>query len=443
MIARCCLLLLICIGLGHAAALDRARYEEMVEQIEEVVEEGEERNAFVDAVGDYIEQRDDALLELVEFIKETEGDQEGEWRSVLSGISGIPVLADVDDDLTSEAALDLYDQFIDEEQEWVSALSVLETAAYRDDLVNLRIRLANMTVQLDEKWNGLLNDDGQLDERQLRVMADIYGILAQLARDSDTKRQTVRNSLQVVTDLLTRVDVVSGVVPGEVASAITQALGIIAESTKQYNTYVTAVEALRPRLRELSGQELGLLVIFNETRADTQLFVNENSYDIMKELYDEAEGELEGFEGVGTSGQQDDAEVFVGLLIDPLEDRLAEGGNIFNAFVAKHNLKFFGPVGPDISEFLVDTKVWLAEAERVSDLDLQRVLSSWRSDANSFFGVSLSGDGITDYEREFIEDALSSDLEDLQEAIDEAGAAFSTENLLLIHDRREVAEAIE
>lgn len=443
MVTRLCLVLLVGLFLTHAAALDRARYEEMVEQIEDVVEDGEERNAFIDAVGEYIEQRDDALLDLVELIKLSEGEREGEWQSVISRISGIPELADVDDDLASEAALDLYEQFMDEEQEWVSALSVLETAAYRDDLVNLRIRLANMTTLLETKWNDLLNDDGQLDERQLRVMADIYGVLAQLATQSDARRQSVRNSLQIVTELLSRVDVISGVVPGEVASAVNQALGVIADATKQYNDSVTAFEALRPQLRELAGQELGLLVIFNETRQDTQLFVNENGYDIMKEHYDDAEAELESFEGRGTDGQQEDAEVFVGLIIDPLEDRLAEGGDIFNQFVGKHNLKFFGPVGPDVREFLIDTKVWLEQADSLEDLDLQTVLSTWRSDSNSFFGVSLAGDGITDYEREFIRDALASDLEDLQEAIDDAGAAFSTENLLLIHDRREVNEAVE
>ena len=176
---------------------------------------------------------------------------------------------------------------------------------------------------------------------------------------------------------------------------------------------------------------------------DTQEFVDDNGYDVMKALYDEAEGELEDFEGVGTSGQREDAEVFVNLLVDALEDRLAAGGNIFNAFVAKHNLKFFGPVGPDISEFLIETKTWLAETDRVSGLDLERVLATWRSDSNSFFGVSLTADGITDYEREFITEQLRDDLVELQAAIDKAGQAFSTQNLALIRDRRDIDEAIE
>lgn len=442
MLTRCCLLLCVGLFLTHAAALDQ-RYDEMVEQIEDEVEDGEERSAFIEAVGEYIEVRDDALLDLVELIKQSDGEREGEWQSIISRISGIPELADVDDDLSSEAALDLYEQFMEEEEEWVSALSVLETAAYRDDLVTLRIRLPSMTTLLDDKWNGLLNDDGRLDERQLQVMADIHGILAPLATQSDASGAKLRNSLQIAAELLSRVDVISGAIPGEVASAINEALGVIAEMTKMYNDSVTAYEALRPQLGDLAGQELGLLIIFNETREDTRLFVNENGYDVMKELYAEAEDELDRFEGVGTDGQQDDAEVFVGLIIDPLEDRLAEGGTIFNQFVARHNLKFFGPVGPDIREFLVDTKMWLEEADTLADLDLQRVLSTWRGDSNAFFGVSLSGDGITEYERKFIEDAPASDLKDLQEAIDDAGVTFSTENLLLIHDRRAINETIE
>ena len=444
MVKRLCLALVLAGALSHAAALDDARLEEMIEEIEEVTEEGEERDAFIEAVEDYIEARDGVLLELIDLVESDDDDTvESEWESVAAALRSIPELSDVDDELASDAALALYDRFMDEEQEWVEALAVLETGMYRDVLVFGRIRLANMTTELEEKWNGLLNDDGRLDERELQVMADIYGVLAQLARESDSKRQTTRNAIQVVTDLLSRVDVVSGVVPGEVASAVNQALGILAETARQYNQYKTAVEQLRPQLREIAGQELGLLVIFNETREDTQLFVDENNYDKLKVAYDLALDDLGSFEDVGTDGQRDDATAFVAQVIEAMQPHLAEAGDVFNEFVAKHNLKFFGPVGPDIRDLLVETEVWLDQAESVSDLDLERVLSAWRSDANSFFGVSLSGDGITDYEREWIADQLESDLATLQRAIDDAGQAFSTQNLMLIYDRREVNEAIE
>lgn len=109
MIVRLCLALAVVAALSHASALDRARYEEMVDQIEEEVEDSEERNAFIDAVGDYIEIRDDALLDLVELVKSDRTDAtEDAWNSIVSRLARIPVLEDVDDDLESEAALDLY-----------------------------------------------------------------------------------------------------------------------------------------------------------------------------------------------------------------------------------------------------------------------------------------------------------------------------------------------
>ena len=83
MLKRLCLLLWVGLLLAHASALDRARYEEMVEQIEDVVEDGEERNAFVDAVGEYIELRDDALLDLVELIKLSDGDDRRETNEAI------------------------------------------------------------------------------------------------------------------------------------------------------------------------------------------------------------------------------------------------------------------------------------------------------------------------------------------------------------------------
>jgi hypothetical protein len=428
------------LSLGYALASERL--DEMVEQIEAQVEDSNEQSLFVEAVEDYIQTRDNILTALkISIENDDEGDMQAEWESVIANLSDLPGLSDLSGSLSSDAAKELYDQFMDEEQAWVSALSVLETAAYRDDLVALRIRLATMTELLETKWQGFLNDDGQLDEKQWKVMADIYGILAALARDSDGKRQVIRNNIQIVTDLLAKTNVLSGVVPGEIASAVSQATGIIAETAKTYNQYKTALESLRPQLQELIGKELGLFVIFGETRKDTQLFVNENGYDIMKAHYGEAESELKSFAGVGTSGQRDDAAAFVNDTLNLLSRHVSEGKEIFDDFVTKHELKFFGPVGPDIQEYLVETEVWRTEADKARNLD--RFLSALRDDTNTFFNVSLSVDGITDYEREYFEDEFSEDMGALKKAIEDNYAIFSNDNLSLIYDRRSVVEAIK
>ncbi len=436
--------LLAILAFSGAYALAQARLNEMTEAIKEQLEEGEERDILLEGVEAYMEEQDEALSQLEELVAETsESELKGQWDSIVQDMLDLPELADLDDELSSEAALALYNQFVDEERAWFLALSQINPVAYRDQIVQLRIRLANMTELLETKWQGFLNDDGQLDQKELEVMADINGIVVPLAEQSDASRQKLRDSIQIVTDLLTKVDVVPGSVPGEVASAITQTLSILAETAKQYNSYKTTVETLRPQLRELVNQELGLLVIFNDTREDTQLFVEQNNFDKMKALYGEAEDELESFVDVGTDGQQSEAEDFVDLLEEFLSKHVSEGETIFNTFVTKHKLKFFGPIGPDIKEYLAETQVWLAEGDKVKRLDLAGFLSKLRSDANSFFGVSLSVDGITDYEREFLTEQLRSNLEAAQKAIDEAGVAFSTENLSLIYDRRDIEEAIK
>ena len=83
--------------------------------------------------------------------------------------------------------------------------------------------------------------------------------------------------------------------------------------------------------------------------------------------------------GTSLVGLANYAAVFVDLLTNGLEAHLSEAGDTFNGFVARHNLKFFGPVGPDIRDLLVETEVWLEQAESVSDLDLESLLSTWRS----------------------------------------------------------------
>ncbi len=221
-------------------------------------------------------------------------------------------------------------------------------------------------------------------------------------------------------------------------------LSIMTEAIKYLNTYKTTLESLQPQVKDLMGQELGLLIIFNKTREDTKLFVEQNNFAAMKTLYGEADSALKSFAGVGTSGQRSDSSDFVASVTGYLSKHVSEGETIFNTFVSKHNLKFFGPLGPDIKEALAETQVWVAEADKLVGNDLESLLSGWRDETkNSFFGVNLSVDGITDAEREFITSQLGRDLETLRKAIDDNAVTFSNNNLLLIYDRRNVVQALE
>jgi hypothetical protein len=185
------------------------------------------------------------------------------------------------------------------------------------------------------------------------------------------------------------------------------------------------------------------LVIFNDTYKSTKAFVENNNFDKMKELYAQAENELKSFASVGTSGQRSDADKFVGQVLAALSEHVAEGQDVFNTFVKEHNLKFFGPLAPDIKESLLETQAWLEAANEVKSVDLQRYLTALRSDSDNFFGVSLSVDGISDEERDFITSQLKNDLELLRKTIDDNQVVFSNDNLSLIYDRRALEDALK
>jgi hypothetical protein len=427
------------VSFGYSLAQERL--DEMVEIIEERLEEGEERNTFLETIEEYIEVRDEALSLLAGLVAETDADEFAEeWDDLVEQMQNLPILNDLDDELSSEAALALYTQFVDEERAWFLNLGERNPVAYRDQIVALRIRLANMTELLEEKWEGLLNEDGQLDQKELEVMADINEIVTKLVAEIDTSRQKMRDNVQLVAEVAAS-EAASSVL--SLAGPVGDALGMIAQATKQYNEYKTALENLKPQLKDLVGKELGLLVNFNQTRKDTQLFVEQNNFDKMKALYSEAEDKIESFADVGTDGQGSDAEDFVELILGHLSKHVSEGETIYKDFVTKHNLKFFGPISADIKESLTESQVWLAEAEEVRNLDIQELLSSLRDDTNVFFGVNLSVDGISPEEREYIESQLRNDMNALKKAIEDNYLVFSNDNLSLLYDRRSLAEAIQ
>ena len=299
------LLAIAALNLAYGLA-GSARLDEMKQAIEAQVEDGDERASFVEAVEGYIEARNDALTRLASFIADAgESEREGAWTSIIDDLGDIPELSDVDDELSSEAALALYDQFMTEEQAWVSALSVLETAAYRDDLIQLKLRLDNMTTLLEDKWKELLDDDGQLDQEERAAIAAISETYGRTAREMRDARERTRGYLNTLADVAAN-DMVGSFIPGVLGDIV----GMLAQTVKAYNDYRSAVETMQTQLKELSAQELKLLEGFLTTRKDTQLFVEQNGLDVMKAHYADADGELRAFTGVGTSAQRRDAEEF-------------------------------------------------------------------------------------------------------------------------------------
>jgi hypothetical protein len=433
-------------GISLVFALAGDRLEEMTEIIEEEVADSAEQAMFLEAAAAYLQERDAVLTTLSSLIAVTDDDkQAGEWESTANDLSDIPVLADVGEALSSEEALELYDLFMDEEQEWVSALSVLNTASYRDEIIALKVRLATMTELLETKWKGFLDEDGNLDQKERQLFKDVYELYRGFIEDMNAAREKVQTTLKAVGEVAAKADKFLETGSSTETDLVKFAGAAIKEAVGFYVKTESDIGKNLPTLEQLTDAELKVIVLFKETREDTALFIRENGFDKMKVLFTQAEEELEKFASIGTDGQQDDSDVFVDKVLASLSKHVSDGEKIYNDFVAKHNLKFFGPIGPDIKEALLEHQVWLTEEDEWRNLDLEEYLKDWRDETKEIIEVNLSLSGISDEERERIEEALEPAIEEMDNALTEERFARFLELFLgpLIASRAELQEELE
>ncbi len=440
----CAVLASVVLSAGFAFASERL--DEMVEQIEEQVEDSSEQELFIDAVEEYIQERDATLTVLRKLIEaNTEDDMQSEWESTVDDLSDMPGLYDISSSLTSDAAKALYDQFMDEEQAWVSALSVLSTGSHRDEMVALKIRLTNMTQLLETKWQGFLNDDGQLDDKELKAFAEVYAIYNRFISDCNASRERFKTAAKLMGEAAAKADKFLGTGTSSETDMVKAVGGAIKEGIDYLLKVESSVSATLPTLEQYTDAELKTIVLFKETREDTDLFIRENNFDKMKALYSEAENELGTIAGVGTSGQRDDTKAFVDLVKGLLSKHVSEGEKIYNDFVAKHNLKFFGPIGPEIKESLLETQVWLAKEDELRRLDLEEYLRDWRDENKEVLEVNLSLGGISDGEKSLITTELESAIRDMDNTLTEERFARFLEFFLApyLASRAELADELE
>jgi hypothetical protein len=434
-------LLSLLLSLSYALASERL--DEMVEQIEAQVEDSSEQELFIDAVKEYIQERDATLMVLRKLIEaNTEDDMQSEWESTVDDFSDMPGLYDISSSLTSDAAKELYDQFMDEEQAWVSALS---TARYRDEMVALKIRLTNMTQLLETKWQGFLNADGQLDDKEIKAFRAVYDLYRGFINDCNASRERFQTATKLVGEAAAKADKFLGSGSG----TETDMIKAIGGATKEGIDYLLKVEAsisaTLPTLEQYTDDELKVIVLFKETRDDTELFINENNFDKIEELFEEARTELASFANSGTDGQQGDTEPFIDFVEALLSKHVSEGEKTFNDFVKKHQNKFFGPIAPEIEEHFLERQVWLAEEDKLRELDLEEYLRKWRDESKEVIEVNLSLDGISEEERSAIAAALEPAIRELDNTLTEERFARFLEFFLgpYLASREELAEELE
>ena len=91
---------------------------------------------------------------------------------------------------------------------------------------------------------------------------------------------------------------------------------------------------------------------------------------------------------------------------------------VFNEFVKEHKGKSFGPLAPDIKNALTESRAWEDRHRMMDEKGLDSKLRQWRNEANSFFGVSLSG--LSSADKEYLRDLIQPRVDELVRSLEQA-----------------------
>ncbi len=412
--------------LALALASSGARMSEIQDNIKQNVPDEKDRDELLKGAARYMDKRDAALQRLSGLTKdESTSAQKDRWISEADAIKDVPELKVT---LSTDPGIQTFSQIQQEEQRWIASLKALRTAEARDQIIGLQAGLKAQIDKLRDEWGNELGKDASLDEQELKITAELYEILSSTINDVAASWEKTKAAAK------------SGA--GTAASMIPVVGPIVKAMTNKILTAKESVEQRKERLKGLVDSEKGgILVLFRETRAATDKFVKENGFDKIKATYQTALNELKDFEGFGTSGQQSDTKSWSEDIKSSLGKHVSNSEGVFNEFVKQNMGKFFGPVSPEITEQLIETKVWEGERSKLEKLDLDGWLKRWRDDDSSFIEVSTSG--LTSEEKEFIQKALKDDLENLLKAVDAFGNVINKEQQFQLLDRRILEDEIK
>jgi hypothetical protein len=412
--------------LALALASSGARMSEIQDNIKQNVPDEKDRDELLKGAARYMDKRDAALQRLSGLTKdESTSAQKDRWISEADAIKDVPELKVT---LSTDPGLKAFSQIQQEEQRWIASLKALRTAENRDQIIGLQSGLKEQIKVLGAEWGNELGKDATLDEEELKITAELYEILSSTINDVAASWEKTKEAAKF------------GV--GKAASMVPLVGPLVKAMTNKVLTAKESVEQRKERLKKLVDSEKGgILVLFRETRAATDTFVKTNGFDKIKATYQTALSELKDFEGFGTSGQQSDTKSWSEDIKSSLGKHVSNSESVFNEFVKQNMGKFFGPVSPEITEQLIETKVWEGERGKFEKLDLDGLLKRWRDDDEKFADVSLSG--FSNDEKETIMKDLKGDLENLLKAVDAFGNVINKEQQFKLFDRRILEDEIK
>jgi len=411
--------------------------------VDQAVQIEAEKKALTQAIQAYSDARARRLERLYQVIRDARPDRlcAPDWflgvqdaRDDLGRLSG--ALKDVRP-APSNIGLAFVQRTVDAETKFYDYVARAKDAADSCDyLVRYRKTVEEKTQALDAKWSELMSQHGSFYTDQRATVDDLERTMLEAAQKAASDNASIKERMMGAVEIGAKTVDFSNVLPGE-WGALANA---IASGAEWWNNTRGQFSARLERYRASFRQERGtLLVIFKDFHADAEEFVSKYGYQKALDSFETGRRALAEIRSSGsaTSGLASDADTLGSTCTALLEKMRNDAKDMWDAFVRKHEKKFFGPVGPDIDQALTASAEFKARYEKIKGANLAELLSSWLNQTRDYWGVDLGP--LSDQARSLLKNALRESMQKMIDAEEAAKKAVSPDVLYdqLFKDREE------
>ncbi len=282
------------------------------------------------------------------------------------------------------------------DEKFVAAVERARVAAEaRDYMVGYLKTLREETENLETKWQKVVSEHGTYQQQEAAVIEQVERLIrdaAAQAQDLDAKmRQLIGDAVAKAKQALDPLPTSGADAAGIPGDDVIQVAGLGIET---FRALAAGIEDQRMRFESYFRQETGsVLFLFHDFRETTKNFIDNYGYAKVQEQEEKANTALGDIASSGgtSSANRSDADQFTEAARILVKGHANNAKNTWDAFVQKHEHKFFGPVGPDLAKALLDRDLFSQKYERLQADNLNRLAEMWRSNAREVWGVDFSG----------------------------------------------------
>jgi hypothetical protein len=433
------LLLVGLLSLAIASGYDK-RFAELKEETFKVTElDPFHRAELIQTYLNYTNARIEGFTGMLSLLREDKTNQKSNFDERINVIKRKAEERDNDMAKLSPAVLKLYQSFKVDEFKYLDLMQKSSIATRHGTILELNKNLNDWTEKLAIKWAAQMeNDDRTYDQAELAASKEMENLIQDMIIGMAFDKKNIAEKVEGALD---KAGGVANFVPflGQVVSialdAAERAAGLLKQKKRNLIAQVDIYKSL------VNSEANGMAILFSDVREDTKDFIEKNGFDQAKREYGLASDDLRQLSSEGTSGQREDGKEFADEALKALSTHLSTMEGSFNRFIKANQGKFFGPVSPDISEALAETKVWERERDDIRRLDLEGKLRQFREDENRFFDIKMSN--ITDEQRKQVEEALKKNLQVLNDEVKITEQELRNDLWVVVFDRKALEDKIK